>query len=386
MLTRASDAKKVARLRRFLFGFSLYVTSFVIGVVSMFLDVERISWAEFWLVVALGVVSQTVLYALIRSGFSERFKDPSLTLVQMLVGMSVLTYVISLVQDVRGGLLNGYVMILLFGAFNLKRSDYTLASVFAMLAYAGVILFDFLTPPPGFDIKVNLFQWVILAFVLVICTYIGTYLQNMRAGLQASRDGLIESHREITKRRDEIESAHRELQDALRQLSQLAVRDDLTGLFNRNQFEQTLRAQANLARTSKTRMGLLLLDIDHFETLNETYGREVGDKILQAFSDVARSCLRRTDYIARFGGEEFAVLLPNANENAVRDCAERIREFVHNINFNSIGTELRITLSMGGALMFEEEEPDDLLQRVSRLLHAAQRSGQNQMVLAEKSA
>lgn len=381
-----SDSKRVARLRRFLFGFSLYLASFVIGLVSMYLDVERIAWAEFWFVVALGAASQLVLYALIRSGFSERFKDPSLTLLQMLVGMTVLTYVISLVHDVRGGLLNGYVMILLFGAFNLKRSDYIFASLFAMLSYAGVILFDFLVPPPGFDIKVNLFQWVILAFVLVICTYIGSYLQSMRAGLQASRDGLIESHKEITKRRDEIESAHRELQDALRQLSQLAVRDDLTGLFNRKQFEQTLRVQSNLARTSKTRLGLLLLDIDHFRSLNESHGREVGDKILQAFSDVARSCLRRTDYIARFGGEEFAVLLPNANENAVRDCAERIRDFVQNISASSIGSHVEITLSMGGALMVDEEEPEALLQRVAGLLHAAQEGGRNRIVLAAQPA
>lgn len=348
----------------------------------MYMDVERISWAEFWLVVLLGSVTQVLLYLAIRSGFSERFSDPSLTLAQMLVGMGVLTYVISLVQDVRGGLLNAYVMVALFGSFNLKRRDSIFVALFAMSAYALVILFDFLSPPQGFDIKVNIFQWVVLAVVMAICTYIGSYLQDMREGLKASRDGLIASHKEITKRRDEIESAHRELQDALRQLSQLAVRDDLTGLFNRKQFEQTLRAQVSLARTSKTSLGLLVLDIDYFKSFNEKFGWEAGDKILHAFSNVARSCLRRTDYIARFGGEEFAVLLPNANEKSVRDCSERIRDFVSNINFDSIETNLRITVSLGGALMDEDEDPDQFLQRVNHLLLTAKKAGRNQILLA----
>ena len=381
-LFNTHDPKQTTRLRRFLFGFSLYVVAFLIGLVSMYMDVERISWAEFWWVVLLGGSSQIGLFIAIRSRFSERFHDPSLTLTQMLIGMGLLTYVISLVQDVRGALLNGYVMVVLFGSFNLKRRDYIFVTLFAMSAYALVILFDFLSPPPGFDVKVNLFQWVILAFVMAICTYIGSYLQDMREGLKASRDGLIASHKEITKRRDEIESAHRELQDALRQLSQLAVRDDLTGLFNRKQFEQTLRAQVSLARTSKTRLGLLVLDIDHFKSLNEKFGRDAGDKILHAFSNVARSCLRRTDYIARFGGEEFAVLLPNANENSVRDCAERIRDFVLNINFDSIEPNLRITVSLGGALMDEDEDPDHLLQRVNHLLLTAKEAGRNRILLA----
>ena len=374
------DSEQTTRLRRFSLSLYLHIVGFVIGLAAMFMGVISLSWREFWLIVVVATASLSMIYLAIRSGFSRKFSDPSLTLAQMLIGMALLTYVLSIVQGVRGGLLNGYVLIVFFGLFRLDRKEYTLASVFAILGYSLVILLDLFSPPPHFDIKIELFQLSVLSVVMLSCAYIGADLQSMRSGLKESRDGLVASHKEITRQRDELESAHRELQGALRQLGQLAVRDDLTGLFNRKQFERTLEGQIKIAKTSKARVGVLLIDIDDFSELSHTQGRKAGDQILRSFSEVARSCLRRTDYIARFGGDEFAVLLPNANEAAMQDCADRIRVFIGQINYDSIEEGLRVTISIGGALLRDKEGSAQLLDRVGQSLVGAKEEGKSRSV------
>ena len=374
------DSEQTTRLRRFSLSLYLHVVGLVIGLAAMFMGVINLSWREFWLIAGVAAASLSVIYLAIRSGFSRKFSDPSLTLAQMLIGIALLTYVLSIVQGVRGGLLNGYVLIVFFGLFRLDRKEYTFASAFAILGYSLVILLDLFSPPPNFDIKIELFQLSVLSVVMLSCAYIGADLQGMRSGLKESRDGLVSSHKEITRQRDELESAHRELQGALRQLGQLAVRDDLTGLFNRKQFERTLEGQIKIAKTSKARVGVLLIDIDNFSELSNTQGRKAGDQILRSFSEVARSCLRRTDYIARFGGDEFAVLLPNANEAAMQDCADRIRVFIGQINYDSIEEGLRVTISIGGALLRDKEGSVQLLDRVGQSLVSAKEEGKSHSV------
>ena len=365
------EGEQVIRLKRFFLGLGLYLIAFLLGIVTVLTDVLTLSWSEFWGVVVLGVLLQFFIFITIQTEFSCRFNDPNLTLLQVLLGMLLLTYVISLVQGVRGGLLGFYTLIMLFGMFELKRYEYVFSAVFAIVSYGVVILIDALNPPPAFALGESLFQLAVLAIVMLFCSYVGSYLQTIRHGLKESKRALFVSHSEITMQRDELEFAHRELQDALRQLGQLAVRDELTGLFNRKQFEEILKAQVAISRAGKSMMGVLIMDIDNFSALNDRYGSEAGNKILCAFSDVARSCLRRTDVISRFEGEEFAILLPNANQAALADCARRISEFVSDLDFDSIEAGLRVSVSLGVALFQEEDTVESLLWRVGQALESA---------------
>lgn len=362
------EGEQVIRLKRFFLGLGLYFVAFLLGIVAVLTDVLTLSWSEFWGVVVLGALLQFFVFITIQTGLSRRFNDPGLTLLQILLGMLLLTYVISLVQGARGGLLGFYTLIMLFGMFELKRYEYVFSAIFAIISYGVVILVDTLNPPPAFALGESLFQLAVLAIVMLFCSYVGSYLQAIRHGLKESKRALFVSHREITMQRDELEFAHRELQDALRQLGQLAVRDELTGLFNRKQFEEILKAQVAISRAGKSMMGVLIMDIDNFSALNDQYGSEAGNQILCAFSDVARSCLRRTDVISRLEGEEFAILLPSANQAALADCAKRISEFVNDLNFDSIEADLRVSVSLGAALFQEEDTAESLLRRVEQAL------------------
>src|SRR3546814_21057194 len=110
-----------------------------------------------------------------------------------------------------------------------------------------------------------------------------------------------------------------------RQREDLASTDERTGLYNRRHFLR--RAEAELSRLrAGHQSGLALIDLDHFKRINDIHGHATGDRVLQAFASVARSCLRDDDVLARYGGEEFVLLLPNTDAEQFTACCERLRE------------------------------------------------------------
>lgn len=380
-LFTTNDRKKTTRLKRLAMALTLYGVCFVIGLFVLQTNLILLSAKQFFILISVVACVQGGIYAAIRSGYSERFKDPSLTLFQMLVGVLLVTYLLTLVTiDARGVVLNGYILILLFGIFQLDKKEFLLVGLCCILGYAIVIVVNAMDPPENFSMKVEAFQWLVMSVICIAFTSIGSYIRTLKEGLKESRSGLVLSHKEITRQRDELESAHRELQDALRQLGELAVRDDLTGLFNRRQFGETLRTQIAVAQTTGAPFGVLLIDIDHFKEVNDSFGHLSGDDILRSFSQIAQRCLRKTDFIARYGGEEFIILLPNTEKDTLMECAERVRNFVGSIAFDKICAGMRITISLGASHYRHGESPEDLLSRVDEALYMAKDQGRNRVI------
>jgi len=147
-----------------------------------------------------------------------------------------------------------------------------------------------------------------------------------------------------------IESATEYLQGVIDGLCELSLKDPLTGLSNRRQFRTVLdRTIDTVARTGDPAL-LLMLDIDHFKNVNDTYGHQAGDQVLQAIAaDLAR-CLRPMDTVARYGGEEFAVILPNCHAYFGQAVAERIRKSIQDLSIPIFsGGVIQVTVSIGGA-------------------------------------
>ena len=380
-LFATSDSKQTTRLKRLSMALALYGVCILMGGVVIHTNLVSIDGIAFaWLSFGMAIV-QGGLYWAIRSGYSTRFEDPSLTLFQMMFGVVIVTYILSIVMpESRGAVLNGYVLILLFGIFQLNRAQYLLAALGCIASYAGLILFQAMDPPDNFNLKVETFQWIVISVICLSFTSIGSYIRSVREGLKESRAGLVSSHKEITRQRDELQSAHKELQSALRQLGELAVRDDLTGLFNRRQFSETLNTQIAVAQTTGAPFGILLVDIDHFKAVNDTYGHLSGDDILRSFSHIAMKCLRKTDFIARFGGEEFVILLPNTEKVDLLECAERVRCYIRSLSFDNICDGLRISVSLGASHYLAGESSEELLGRVDEALYIAKDKGRDQVV------
>jgi len=140
------------------------------------------------------------------------------------------------------------------------------------------------------------------------------------------------------------------LQAVIDQLCELSLKDPLTGLANRRYFQNVLSREIDVVARSGEPALLLMLDIDHFKKVNDTYGHPAGDAVLQAVGKALAKCVRPMDTVARFGGEEFVIILPSCQGHYGHQVAERLRESVSALNVNlPNGDSIQVTISVGGA-------------------------------------
>lgn len=159
----------------------------------------------------------------------------------------------------------------------------------------------------------------------------------------------------------------------------MATEDPLTGLYNRRyMYDHLAREILRSARSGQT-LSLLLIDIDHFKHINDRFGHSIGDAVLQACAEILRSTLRAEDVISRFGGEEFAVVLPQVGEESATMLAERLRGAVATYPWRTLDSQLQVTVSVGVADFVNAATMDDVVSLADALLYQAKRSGRNRV-------
>ncbi|HET7539888.1 MAG TPA: GGDEF domain-containing protein [Polyangiaceae bacterium] len=171
----------------------------------------------------------------------------------------------------------------------------------------------------------------------------------------------------------------------LRKLYESSTRDALTGAYNRRHFEDRLRAELAFAVRHATDCALILLDIDHFKRVNDTYGHPAGDEVLRHLAGIATRALRTEDVFARFGGEEFAVILRGASTRGAGRLAERLREALSQQPALYEGQPITTTLSAGCAALSccATPSPDEVIAIADRRLYAAKQGGRNRVVASD---
>ena len=180
------------------------------------------------------------------------------------------------------------------------------------------------------------------------------------------------------------ESAETYLQSVIDGLCELSLKDPLTGLSNRRHFRSVLDRTTDMVARSGEPALLLMIDIDHFKKVNDTYGHQTGDQVLQAVAEALGKCVRPMDTVARYGGEEFAVVLPNCHTFFGGTVAERIRQTIENMPIHTAaGQVLRITVSIGGAYAPEWIRSTATLwtERADVQLYRAKHEGRNRVFL-----
>lgn len=156
-----------------------------------------------------------------------------------------------------------------------------------------------------------------------------------------------------------------------------AQRDPLTGVYNRAALTETLARDVELAQRHRTPLSIIVLDIDHFKNINDTYGHAAGDCLLRGLVASANYSIRRCDMLFRFGGEEFVVLLNNTDEKGALRLAERIRRNVEKEDFQCGGQVIRMTLSAGIAELQKKDVEARLFERADQALYCAKAEGRN---------
>lgn len=172
------------------------------------------------------------------------------------------------------------------------------------------------------------------------------------------------------------------LRKELEQVREESLIDALTGISNRKAFDAALDHTINSSRERNASFTVLLADIDRFKKFNDTYGHLVGDKVLRFVASTLKRCVKGKDMAARFGGEEFAVILPHTDQNGAYTVAEQIRKEVSSGKLKdkaSGGAYGRITISIGVAQFYSSDLSNDLIRRADRALYLAKERGRNRV-------
>ena len=186
-----------------------------------------------------------------------------------------------------------------------------------------------------------------------------------------------------TKAYQALEQSRRDLRRANGQLERLSTTDSLTNLRNRRYFHSRLGEEITRSAHHGGDLGLLLIDVDHFKLINDNHGHQVGDSVLAQIGRVMQSQCRSEDVIARVGGEEFAVMLPNITAPAIAGVAERFRTIVQHQQIAAPGgVVLTVSVSIGALVMAKPESIDQALNRADRALYEAKDLGRNRVVVA----
>ena len=233
--------------------------------------------------------------------------------------------------------------------------------------------------------------WIALAALalLMLMLALRWRLAQLKYRQQQLQQQVAEKTLALQRQADYLTAADVERSKLLAQLKiqaqefeQQARLDALTGLANRRAFDEALARECARSRRNSLPLCLVLLDIDHFKRVNDRYSHSVGDQILKLVADeISRHC-RTDDTVARWGGEEFALLLPNTNVEIAKEICERIRRAVQAIDCSAFAADLHISISMGIAEYADEVVHDKLLSRADSALYQAKESGRNRVDIA----
>jgi diguanylate cyclase (GGDEF)-like protein len=178
---------------------------------------------------------------------------------------------------------------------------------------------------------------------------------------------IIESHRDIT---DTINME--------KKLQYIAETDRLTQIYNRTKFDEELKKQIAWASLSNQKFGLIMLDLDHFKEVNDNYGHDIGDKVLKSAVELLHNRIRKSDILARWGGEEFMIIAPQIETDDLLTMVESLRKAIEEIEHDQAGT---VTASFGATLLTANDNIQSLLKRVDMALYRSKNSGRNRCTI-----
>ena len=363
VLLLGSERKQQLRISRSLTAAFVFLACIGLQVYAYrhgFMEVQYV-----WRLSIVIVVNIVFWYALLRSGLNLRFRDPALTLPQVLTALTIITYAYSVTGRIHGSIMMLLTLVQVFGIFNMSQRDSRLAGLYSLTLMGIVMVYKSLTDPVHYPYQLEIAHFILLAAILPTISHLAAQLSAMRARLQSQKN---------------------ELAQALTRIQILATRDELTGLFNRRHMLDVLtQHQKRLIRSGHHRFCLALLDIDHFKRINDELGHLGGDEVLRTFARIAQQGVRGGDLFGRYGGEEFLLIFPATSLLPALNTCERIRAQVETHAWSGL-LKGRVTVSIGVTQYVLGESVLEFFSRADTAMYMAKEGGRNQVVVEEPIA
>ncbi len=318
---------------------------------------------DVWRLSSAIMVNVVFWYALMRAGYNLRFADPTMTLPQILAVVTIVVAGYASTGPVHGSTMLLLALVQVFGIFNMKPRGSRVSAAYTVLLMGLTILYKMRTDPVHYPPHLELAHFGLVATIVPTISSLTAQLSGLRSKLQAQKD---------------------ELANALVRIQILATRDELTGLLNRRHMIEVITQHCNrLGRSGHHRFCLALIDIDHFKRINDTHGHGMGDEVLRGFADAIQKSLRDTDVLARWGGEEFLLLLNDTKAELANLTLERTRAALSAATLIAGLPELKPTFSAGLTVYHDAEALDVCIERADRALYKAKNEGRNRTVISD---
>jgi diguanylate cyclase (GGDEF)-like protein len=309
----------------------------------------------------LTMAGMLVFFALIRSGWSRRRHEPSLTVPQMVFALTSAALAYALVGAGRGAVFPMVMVILMFGMFVVSPQQIRWVSLYAVLLFGATMLLMALAAPAVYPPAIELGHFLLVATMVPGVSLLASRLARLR---QRSRQ------------------QRAELAQALSRLRENTTRDELTGLINRRHMQALMAQEHQRCVRSGQTFCLAVLDIDNFKPVNEAHGYAVGDAVLRAVSQEALRHVRVSDTLARWGGEEFVLMLSDTRAALARGGLERLHQRVGALRILNGADALGVTLSGGLAEHHAGETVEQTLDRALHALADAKAQGHDRVMVA----
>lgn len=354
------DPNQAVRIRRFFTAFAAYALNVGLSYAAYLWG--TMEWQAIAGFLVLVPAINIILYIIFRTGLNMKFRDPSLTIIQMCAAILVTMYGMYFANESRGVLLLVYILILIFGIYKLNTRSFLYVSAFTLVTYGiDIALLNYFRSDTV-NLNIEYLQFLVLSMVLVAFSIIGGHISSLRRNLRISRA---------------------ELEKSLAIIKEMSIRDDLTGVYNRRHLMELLEHEYHRISRGGAHFSVAMLDIDHFKSVNDTYGHLTGDEVLKAASDVIRKSFRSADFCGRYGGEEFLLVMTQTNINGALLCAERIRSTIEQSRFPSLGPNFKVTVSLGVTEFTGKEDIPTMIARADKALYHAKESGRNRVEYAD---
>jgi diguanylate cyclase (GGDEF)-like protein len=317
--------------------------------------------AASWRLTAWSLTGGVGFYLLLRCGANLRWRalGRKLPVLQSLWAAVAIAWSYAITGPARGAVLLIMLIVIVFAMFRLPSRRVRQVALTGVVLIGGVMLYKSITDPLRYDPRVEAMHFLFFAIVMAACSELAVRIGRLRQRLEAQRS---------------------ELGQALDRIQALATRDELTQLLNRRAMLERLQLALRERRSAHARLALALVDLDHFKRINDRHGHAAGDAVLRHFAAVTRQALRADDVVARWGGEEFLVMMPATNAEEAVAALDRLRESLRQAA-PAAGVPLGVALSFSAGVAVCESAADlePAIERADAAMYTAKQAGRDRV-------